>query len=194
MRITLIRHAQTSGNLLKRYIGCCSDEPLCPEGRKTAQGSHIQPQVAEVYTSGMLRTNQTAEILFPQAKIVEVAQLQEMNFGAFEGKNYLELADDQDYQAWLDTNCEASCPEGESKATFEARCTQAFMHIIENVPQDTVELYFVVHGGTIMSIVSNLATPVRDYFDCHVSFCQGYVLELLQTPEDPKRPLKVFQA
>ena len=28
----LIRHGMTKGNLEKRYVGCRTDETLCPEG------------------------------------------------------------------------------------------------------------------------------------------------------------------
>ena len=28
----LIRHGMTKGNLEKRYVGCRTDEPLCPGG------------------------------------------------------------------------------------------------------------------------------------------------------------------
>ena len=32
MKCVLIRHGKTAGNLAGRYIGCRTDEPLCPEG------------------------------------------------------------------------------------------------------------------------------------------------------------------
>ena len=49
----------------------------------------------------MSRTRQTAEVLFPGARLVEVKDLQEMCFGSFEGKNYVEMEHDADYQAWV---------------------------------------------------------------------------------------------
>ena len=39
------------------------------------------------------------------------------------------------------------------------------------------ELHCVVHWGTIMAILSVLATPVRAYFDWQVAYCEGYLLD-----------------
>ena len=36
MRVVLIRHSKTAGNLKGRYIGT-TDEPLCEEGREALQ-------------------------------------------------------------------------------------------------------------------------------------------------------------
>ena len=40
MRWILIRHGQTQGNRERRYIGCRTDEPLCPEGIAQLQNRH----------------------------------------------------------------------------------------------------------------------------------------------------------
>ena len=41
--------------------------------------------------------------------------LKEMCFGSFEGRNYIEMEHDPDYQAWVAANCESSCPDGERR-------------------------------------------------------------------------------
>lgn len=59
-----------------------------------------------VYITPLQRTAQTARVLFPEAELVVVKDLQEMCFGSFEGKNYVEMEHDADYQAWVQANCE----------------------------------------------------------------------------------------
>ena len=56
----------------------------------------------------MTRARQTAHILFPQAEQIVVPGLREMDFGTFEGRNYIEMENDPDYRAWVDSNCESS--------------------------------------------------------------------------------------
>ena len=79
----------------------------------------IDPKV--VYISTLQRTRQTAEVLFPDAELVPVDGLKEMCFGSFEGRNYIEMEHDPDYQAWVAANCESSCPDGERKDDFSDR-------------------------------------------------------------------------
>ena len=61
LKLILIRHGETQGNKLKRYIGKRTDEPLCPEaGNMLAQLAY--PEVQAVYASPMIRCTQTAGI------------------------------------------------------------------------------------------------------------------------------------
>lgn len=193
MRITLLRHAQTCGNLRSAYIGR-TDEPLASVGIETARAVPPRPGVCVVHTSALRRTMETAAILYPQAEIIPHARLNEMHFGGFEGKNFRDLEADPAYAAWLATDCEAPCPGGESKDAFTRRCREAFSAIVrEN--GDEEDLRFVVHGGTIMAIMSGCVTPERGYFDWRAGFCGGYVIEnsgggehfaLLETAAPPK--------
>ena len=62
--LILIRHGKTAGNLLGRYIGSRTDEPLCDEGREGLAGKQL-PEVERLYVSPMKRCVETAEILWP---------------------------------------------------------------------------------------------------------------------------------
>ena len=85
MRVTLIRHGETPGNALLRYIGS-TDEPLSPRGE--AQAAAIKPSICPdtVYVSALRRSARTAALLFPGAKMLADAGLNEMDFGRFEGR------------------------------------------------------------------------------------------------------------
>ena len=87
LKLILIRHGETQGNKLKRYIGKRTDEPLCPEaGNMLAQLAY--PEVQAVYASPMIRCTQTAGILFPGKKLNIIDELAECDFGEFENKKF----------------------------------------------------------------------------------------------------------
>ena len=107
MLIYLLRHGLTAYNAEKRYQGQ-RDIPLCPAGRAQLRQADLRPET--VYITPLCRTRQTAEVLFPGARLVEVKDLQEMCFGSFEGRNFIEMEHDPDYLAWVNANCESPCP------------------------------------------------------------------------------------
>ena len=185
----LIRHGKTAGNLLGRYIGSRTDEPLCDEGREGLAGKQL-PEVERLYVSPMKRCVETAEILWPefdQKNIQKVTDLRECDFGDFENKNYKELSGNGDYQAWIDSNGTLPFPNGESMDLFKSRCLEAFAQIVEEVSgaeqkwKDSGETGMfragiVVHGGTIMAILEQYGYPKRAYFDYQVKNGCGYRL------------------
>lgn len=165
--IFFIRHGATAGNLRRRYIGR-TDEPLCEAG--VAQVEMLRKQgrsVDKLFVSPLLRTRQTAELLFPQMPYTVVDGLAETDFGRFEGKSADELSGDPAYQAWVDAMCLTPIPDGESVADFKTRCCETFAETIKNV-QDGSCVGFVVHGGVIMAIMEAYARPKKDFYAYHI--------------------------
>ena len=165
--IFFIRHGATAGNLRRRYIGR-TDEPLCEAG--VAQVETLRKQgrsVDKLFVSPLLRTRQTAELLFPQMPYTIVDGLAETDFGRFEGKSADELSDDPTYQAWVDAMCLTPIPKGESVVGFKTRCCEAFAETIRTVP-DGSRVGFVVHGGVIMAIMEAYAFPRKDFYAYHI--------------------------
>lgn len=187
--LILIRHGKTAGNLLGRYIGSRTDEPLCDEGREGLAGKQL-PEVERLYVSPMKRCVETAELLWPEfdrKKIQKVTDLRECDFGDFENKNYKELSGNGDYQAWIDSNGTLPFPNGESMDAFKNRCLEAFARIVEEVSGAEQEWIasgktgifragIVVHGGTIMAILEQYGYPKAAYFDYQVKNGCGYRL------------------
>lgn len=128
MLIYLLRHGQTEYNAQKRYQGQ-RDIPLSPEGVAQLRRADFDPDV--VYVSTLQRTSQTARILFPEAKLVPVDGLKEMCFGSFEGRNFIEMEKDPEYQAWVKANCESPCPDGERKTDFSDRICRTVAELID---------------------------------------------------------------
>ena len=187
--LILIRHGKTAGNLVGRYIGSRTDEPLCDEGREGLAGKQL-PEVERLYVSPMKRCVETAEILWPgfdRKKMQKVTDLRECDFGDFENKNYKELSGNGDYQAWIDSNGTLPFPNGESMDAFKSRCLEAFARIVEEVSGAEQEWIasgktgifragIVVHGGTIMAILEQYGYPKAAYFDYQVKNGCGYRL------------------
>ena len=187
--LILIRHGKTAGNLLGRYIGSRTDEPLCDEGREGLAGKQL-PEVERLYVSPMKRCVETAEILWPgfdRKRMQKVTDLRECDFGDFENKNYKELSGNGDYQAWIDSNGTLPFPNGESMDAFKSRCLEAFARIVEEVSGAEQEWIasgktgifragIVVHGGTIMAILELYGYPKAAYFDYQVKNGCGYRL------------------
>ena len=136
MLIYLLRHGLTEYNAQKRYQGQ-RDIPLSAEGLHQLRRADIDPKV--VYITPLQRTAQTARVLFPDAKLVVVKDLQEMCFGSFEGRNFIEMEHDPDYLAWVNANCESPCPDGETKAVFSERVCRAFAALVDRALADGEE-------------------------------------------------------
>ena len=169
VKIWLIRHGATAGNLEKRYIGR-TDEALCPRGIvQTGQLAARSRKPDRLFASPMLRTRQTAEYAFPGMAYRTDERLREMDFGLFEGKTAAELEHDSQYRDWLESNCEAPVPGGESVADFKERCCQAFVELLDGIPAgDTAA--FVVHGGTIMAVMERFG-PEKSFYRWHLGNC-----------------------
>ena len=116
MKVVLIRHSKTAGNLMGRYIGT-TDEPLCEEGIRLLE-NRSYPAAELVYVSPMKRCRETAALIYPTLAQREEPLLRECDFGDFENKNYLELNGNPDYQAWVDSGGTLPFPGGESREGF----------------------------------------------------------------------------
>ena len=192
VKLVLIRHGATAANREHRYLGK-TDEQLSEEGideLQRAKESHIYPDIDYLFSSPMKRCIETAEILYPSKEPMIIPEWKEMDFGVFEGKNYMDLQGDARYQAWIDSNGTLPFPEGESREEFILRCEQGFHRMLELLEDcfreaskdSTVGL--LVHGGTIMALLSRYCGG--EYFDYQVANGRGYICALEHEQEHVK--------
>lgn len=176
MRLELIRHGATTLQVEHRYQGI-TDAPLSTVGRSAL---HVADYVPErVIVTPLRRTQETAAILFPNVPQIVIPGLREMNFGAFEGKNYLEMEHDSDYRAWVDGMCLGPCPGGESKAAYVERVTTAFMALMDQaLAEHWQDCVIVAHGGTQMALLEQFAAEHRDYYSWQLPCGHGYILDV----------------
>lgn len=188
INLTLIRHGKTPSNLEHRYLGV-TEEALSGEGRKQLEilaEKDILKKPWLLFISPMLRCQESAGILFPGRKAYPIEEWREMNFGAYEGKNYEDLKNDAYYQKWIDSNGTLPFPEGESQQEYIKRCHRGLLTatkiIEEKIAREVAEnqmtesqhrnITAVVHGGTIMALLHILAGG--NYFDYQVKNGGGY--------------------
>ncbi len=176
MKVIFIRHGMTKGNEQKRYIGR-TDEPLSEEGRKALRAfaaSNLYPPVKTVVVSPMIRCRQTADLIYPGQSPLIVDDFRECDFGMFEGKNYHDLCHDKTYRQFLDSQGTLPFPGGEDTGLFKERCVRAFSDVMMNIDDKGAPVAFIVHGGTIMSIMERFAKPAGTYYDFQVANGAGY--------------------
>ena len=189
MLIYLLRHGRTEYNVQKRYQGQ-RDIPLSVESAAKLRRADFSPEI--VYVTPLQRTSQTAKILFPEAKLVPVEGLKEMNFGRFEGQKFVHVEQDPEYLAWVAENEISPHPDGERKSDFCRRVCTTFAELVDEALENGEEqLVIVAHGGTQMAAMERYALPRRDYYAWCGPNAGGYVLDAADWAE--KRQLRLVK-
>ena len=182
IRCILVRHGMTASNESGRYLGV-REEPLSEKGieallSRKAQGCY--GEVSAWITSPLSRCVQTGELLWPGKRHSVIAEFREIDFGEWDGKHYLELADDPLYQRFIDSNGETLFPGGEQKAGFILRVMEGWRCMLSLLQKtewrEVTTLGLAVHGGTIMALLSELCGG--DYYDYQVPCGEGYCFGL----------------
>lgn len=160
--IYLIRHGITQGNLDGRYIGQ-TNLSLCPEGRRQIESfcaDGVYPEVQKVYSSPLERCLETAEIIYPDNKLMIIDELSEMNFGDFEGKTQVQLQDLREYADWLRGGAESAPPNGEKYGDFMLRCIEGLDAVFTDMMNADIENAAVVtHAGVITNLLCGYGLP-----------------------------------
>lgn len=181
MTIEFIRHGLTTANAEKRYAGAM-DSPVSEEGLRLAAQGRIDHALEEVFVTPLQRTQQTAAILFPNARQVILHEFREMNFGIFEGRTYQELEKDEAFIAWNADGGLQPMEGGEGRMAFGLRVRDALEQLVADAKkQDQSQVTLVCHGGVIMALMMVHALPEKPWRDWWVDNLQGYRVRL-----DPK--------
>ena len=179
MKLYLVRHGETALNEKGCYYGK-TDAVLSVRGIEQAKYlQHIFKEVSFDYVvaSPLVRAYNTAQIIIEERKqqIFGDSRLMEQDFGIFEGKTYEELKDREEYQAWLDSGGTIAFPEGEEQKEFRSRCVRGMLCQVDRLCKENVEsAAFVVHGGTIMAVLEQLAEDQKDFYYWQVENGGGY--------------------
>lgn len=176
MKIYLIRHGRTEANEKWLYCGS-TDLPLSENGIKLIKNcTKKYPVAQDYYTSGMIRANQTFELIYGKTPFETVFELKEMDFGDFEMRSYEELKNDPPYLEWITgDNLANVCPNGESGAQMTERVLKAFRVIAEK-GRDAV---IVTHGGVIAAIMEHLfPNEEKNRYEWQPGSAEGYAIDL----------------
>lgn len=176
LAVTLLRHGMTKWNEEGRYLGW-SDVPLSEAGKEKLRLLSIPIDKPDlIITSDRLRCIETAKLLYERIPLRTESELKEVNFGEWEGKTYEQLTDVPSYQHWL-KHPEQFAPEnGETFALFQQRILGAWRRIIaEQIEVEANELVFIVHGGVIRSLLTEL-TKRHSFWEWDIRFHQAFRL------------------
>jgi len=178
MQIHLIRHGKTKATEQKLYCGV-TDIPLSDNGVAELldlKEQGIYPKCTNHYfTSGLIRAEQTLDLLYGSVSREALPQLMEFNFGDFEMKSYDMLKDEPDYQAWItDDEGQTFCPKGENKKIFTNRVLEGYELLKAHSQHSTA--CAVVHGGVIVCIMEHLFPNSRNFYEWQPEPGRGYTL------------------
>ncbi len=154
MIVHLIRHGDTEATERGCFYGG-TDVPVSAAGLGRlrglrALGGYPDPAGLRVYTSGMLRTEQSLEALYGPIDHEALPELREMHFGAFEMRTPDELKEDQTFLDWLQGDVNANpTPGGESGERFERRVRAEFDRLLARGE----DCLLLIHGGVISCIL-----------------------------------------
>ena len=184
MKIVFIRHLKTPGNEKRQYIGR-TDENLSEQAveefrqRQEQSTGGLYPPVQHVIASPLKRCIQTAELTYPGQEISVEPMLRECDFGEYEQKTYEELKNEPEYIRWMESGGMTVFPGGEEQTSFRRRCVDGVKRWIARLLEDGADsAAFVVHGGTIMAVLSELAEDKHEFYHWQVENGGGYVAEV----------------
>ena len=169
----LIRHSLTEGNARRLYYGR-TDLPLTEEGRLLAlRRRGAVPDCDVCVSSGMLRADETLELMTGRKPDRVLPELREMDFGAFEMRSYEQLKDEPDYIRWIeDETGDVGCPGGETPNAFAARVRTGGARLLR-LPQASAVV--VCHGGVIVKLMQAWFPRVeRHFYQWQPGPCAGY--------------------
>ncbi len=161
MKIYLVRHGETTGDLEDRFGGNYDDH-LTALGREqlTKTGEKLLDKGIEiVFTSKLIRARESGEIIGSKINCpVKVAEgVQERNYGILAGLTKQEVIEKYPEIVEAHKNPENTDPEGESLIHFEQRTLAGFKDI---VAKDYKTVAIVSHGGPIKRLLKYLSLPI----------------------------------
>lgn len=149
-RVILVRHGEPDESVHGRCYGQL-DPGLSPRGREQMRRTwrllDSQP-VAAIYSSPSRRAVESTQLRARDTPSVAIDErLREINFGAFEGLAYREIAAryPKTYEEWMTRPTSVAFPGGESFAAMSERVRPAFEHFRRLHSGRTVAI--VSHGG-----------------------------------------------
>jgi broad specificity phosphatase PhoE len=158
--LILLRHGETVGQSSIRLYGA-TDIPLSPVGEQQATRAAAALRshgFTRIVTSPLQRARRSAEIVLaaqpPGAQLEVVDDLREVDFGAWEGLTWAEIAarDPDNHRRWHTDRPHFTFPGGEARPDFTRRIHAA----ARAIPQGPGPTLAVLHKGVIKSVIAAL--------------------------------------
>jgi len=179
--LTLLRHGLCRGETEGRYIGH-TDAPLTEEGRsqlRQLREAHPYPPADALFVSPMKRCVETAQILYPNLKPIELPGLKEYFFGEFEDKTPEQLHSHPLFARWIAGEPGLAPPFAEDLARFQARINDTFVRLCDGLLKTgTGSCAAVTHGGVIMALLAAFGLPEAPMHDWLAPSGCGFTLRI----------------
>lgn len=193
--VYLIRNAASSENIEGRYIGH-TDVPACEQSLRQLKDlarDMVYPPVEAVFTSPLKRCTQTAAVLYPDSKAIELEGLIECDFGDFENKTAAELEKQPLFPRWLAGEKGVAPPFGESNEDFAKRVCTTFEKVAEGLMKTgTHSAAIVTHGGVIMTLLAAYGIPELPMHEWMCPGGCGYTVKITPSLWMRAKKLEVF--
>lgn len=157
-KVLLIRHAVHDG-LGDRLSGRAEGAPLTEIGRSQARaiGRYLSREpVDRIMTSPVRRARETARIIASELslQILVAPELDEIDFGEWEGRAYAELEDDPRWRDWNAARSVGLAPDGETMVEVQRRALDYVRKNAASSPDSTMVI--VTHCDVIRSVVAGV--------------------------------------
>ena len=159
MKIYLVRHGQSEGNLKNLWYGS-SDLPLTELGRHQARQAGEKLREIDLpvcYVSPLIRARHTAELVLEGRAVPMVVEpdLREQHMGLFEPKTVEEIrAEDPDfYRALMADWIHITPPEGEP---FDTSLAPRVAKVLDRIVEKGEDCLIVAHNGPLVFAISYL--------------------------------------
>lgn len=166
LRLVLIRHGEPEREAQGRCYGRL-DIGLSDAGRKQIQDKLkliLNFKAVALYASPLKRAMESAAIAGASLGLQPTVapDLQEINFGCFEGLTYSEIEKlyPEEFRVWMERPAEIKFPQGENFAEVKARVLRFKEFLLQTHAGEAVVL--VSHGGANRIILAE-ALGVRDH-------------------------------
>ncbi len=157
MRITLVRHGETTGQSSIRYYGA-TDVPLNAVGEVQMRrvGAALAHERFDAVLSSRLRRSRDGAALVARLDPVAYAGFDEVHFGRWEGWTREEIAarDPENYGRWQRQPEAFTYPGGECRQSFHRRVAAGLSQVLADPPGPN--LLMVMHRGVIAVILTEL--------------------------------------
>lgn len=197
MKIVLIRHGQTRGNILNwqgisLFTGALNnkDTDLTEKGMEEArnlENNEIIKSIEKVYCSDLDRAIATAKLAKPGYELNIDKRLRERSLGDFEGKYPEDLENDDRYSKYFTdenykkfrTDFVQKAPNGENYTDVMER-SKSFLDSLNMDENITIGIFSHMH--CIRSIFYNLLKfePKEKIFNLKINNCEPYVIERME--------------
>lgn len=167
-KLILVRHVLTEDNKKSKLSGHI-DSKVSAEGRVQIEKltEYLKNEkIDKIYSTTSTRTKETVKNLANINNIVvkPLENLKEINFGDFEGKDFVEIQRDypDEYKKMEKQGYEYKYPNGESLIECFERVSKEIKSVIDEADEGQTILV-CSHAGTVRNILTYLISNTYDY-------------------------------